>query len=128
MPILMDCPAHVHWASYEPALGPIDWRKIIDHRDRPLCALDGLDWIVIGGESGPKARPFDSAWVDQTLDQVHEHYELDDTTPVQVFVKQMGGNLTGEWEGPLPKAYKGDDPSEWPKRLRRQEYPAEMPF
>lgn len=49
IPLLTAIPAAVRFISYEPALGPI-------------TGLDGLDWVISGGESGPKARPSDPAW------------------------------------------------------------------
>ena len=45
-------PAAVHFVSYEPALGPLD-----------ELDLTGLDWLICGGESGPKYRPMDLQWV-----------------------------------------------------------------
>lgn len=48
---LRDIPAVVRFISYEPALGPLDE---ID--------LTGIDWVIIGGESGPKYRPMELDW------------------------------------------------------------------
>jgi len=50
--------AAVRWLSLEPLLGPID----------PLD-LDGVDWVVLGGESGPGARPFEADWARSIRDQ-----------------------------------------------------------
>lgn len=61
IPILLDTPASVRWISAEPLLGPIDlsrnmqWLKQFD---RP----PNIDWVVVGGESGPKARPMHPEW------------------------------------------------------------------
>ena len=44
--------AHVKFLSIEPLLSPI-----------PKLNLEGIDWVIVGGESGPKARPIDKAWV-----------------------------------------------------------------
>jgi protein gp37 len=49
---LRKCPATVLWYSVEPLLGPIDH-----------LPLDGIGWCVVGGESGPKARPMHPVWV-----------------------------------------------------------------
>jgi protein gp37 len=49
--ILRRIPATVRFISYEPALGPLD------HLD-----LDGIDWVIVGGESGAKYRLMDHAW------------------------------------------------------------------
>jgi protein gp37 len=48
---LAQIPAAVRFVSYEPALGPLD--------DMPL---DGIDWVIYGGESGPGYRPEDKDW------------------------------------------------------------------
>lgn len=73
IPVLLDLPAAIRWGSYEPALGPVDFN----------LWLDALDWIVVGGESGVRARPFDVAWARSTIAQC-----LDAGVPV--FVKQLG--------------------------------------
>jgi len=44
--------ARVKFLSLEPLLGPL-----------PKLNLSGIDWVIVGGESGPKARPMDPAWV-----------------------------------------------------------------
>ena len=49
--ILRDIPAVVRFISYEPALGPLDGLD-----------LAGLDWVIFGGESGPKFREADPQW------------------------------------------------------------------
>lgn len=48
---LVAIPAVVHFVSYEPAIGPLDELE-----------LDGLEWLICGGESGPGYRPMDLAW------------------------------------------------------------------
>jgi len=55
---LKSCPAKVRFISYEPALGPLD-----------LLDLNGLHWIIYGGESGPHRRPDDSAWARSMRDR-----------------------------------------------------------
>lgn len=49
--ILREIPAVVRFVSYEPAIGPLDGLN-----------LDGLDWIIYGGESGPNYRPENKDW------------------------------------------------------------------
>lgn len=59
LPHLLDTPAAVRWVSAEPLLGPVDLTPY----------LPGLDWVVIGGESGPGARPMEPAWARSLRDQ-----------------------------------------------------------
>ena len=98
--ILREVPSAIPWVSYEPALDAVD----------ASSALDFLRWIVVGGESGAGARPFEVAWA-RTIVQQCEH------EGVPVFVKQLGsrpvhndrrvplGDKSGgdihEWTGPL---------------------------
>jgi protein gp37 len=49
--ILTSVPALIHFVSYEPAIGPLD-----------RLALDDIEWMIVGGESGPGYRPMDLAW------------------------------------------------------------------
>jgi protein gp37 len=100
---LRQVPAGVRWLSCEPLLGP-------------LAGLDltGIDWLVVGGESGPRARQMDPAWAQ---DLVHRCQ----AAGVAVFMKQIGtawANKTGAVHS------KGGDPAEWPMDLRVLEYPA----
>ncbi|RZV51655.1 MAG: phage Gp37/Gp68 family protein [Pseudomonadales bacterium] len=65
--------AKVKFLSLEPLLGPL-----------PDLPLSGIDWVIVGGESGPKARPLDRQWVIDIRDQCIE-------TNVPFFFKQWGG-------------------------------------
>ena len=49
---LRKIPAAVKFLSLEPLLGPL-----------PSLNLSGIDWVIVGGESGPKSRPMDEEWV-----------------------------------------------------------------
>lgn len=77
-----------------------------------------IDWFIVGGESGPQARPCRGEWIYDIICQCG--YAL---TPV--FVKQLGANAW--WRGrPLHLAdAKGGDPSEWPTELRFRQFPEE---
>ncbi len=70
---LAHVPAKVHFLSLEPLLGPL-------HN----LPLKGIDWIIVGGESGPRARPMDPAWVRDIRDQCL-------VAGVPFFFKQWGG-------------------------------------
>jgi protein gp37 len=95
IPDLLATPAAVRFVSYEPALGPVDFKAIApDGLGQSRNALDGtwlvrfrttdgkregmvrveangskLDWIIAGGESGPRARPAHPQWFRSVRDQ-----------------------------------------------------------
>ncbi len=80
IPALLDTPAAVRWLSCEPLLGPVDlidaaggeWALVRkgDLRYRPIPAEDsGIGWVVVGGESGPGARPMHPDWARSLRDQ-----------------------------------------------------------
>jgi protein gp37 len=73
-PILRDTPAAVRWLSIEPLLGPIG--QGLD--------LSGIDWVVLGGESGPHFRPMDPDWAREVRDACIEQ-------GVPFFYKQPSG-------------------------------------
>lgn len=97
-------PALVHFVSGEPLLGPLDFSPAI-------CRI--FDWIILGGESGPNARPCDIQWINDILS--HNGYA--------VFVKQLGRYPTVNGSLLSLKDAKGGDPDEWPERLRVREFP-----
>jgi protein gp37 len=74
IPKLLSVLAAYHWVSYEPALGPVDIRDILD--GSPTRDSEGMtwyqtqppDWVVCGGESGPKARPSHPDWFRKVRD------------------------------------------------------------
>ena len=65
--------ARVKFLSLEPLLGPL---RNLD--------LGGIDWVIVGGESGPNARPMDPIWVHEIRDQCS-------ASGVPFFFKQWGG-------------------------------------
>ncbi len=73
-------PAKIRFLSCEPLIGPLE-----------NLVLDGIDWVIVGGESGPKARPMKKEWVTSIHEQCRE-------AGVPFFFKQWGGvrkDLTG---------------------------------
>lgn len=70
---LRSCHAHIKFLSLEPLIGPL-----------PHLDLQGIDWVIVGGESGPKARPVDIRWVLDIRDQCLQ-------SNVPFFFKQWGG-------------------------------------
>lgn len=70
---LVDIPASIRFLSLEPLLGPL-----------ANLPLSNIDWVIVGGESGPHARPMHADWVRQILAQCSEKR-------VPFFFKQWGG-------------------------------------
>lgn len=80
----------------------------------------GVDWVIVGGESGPGARLFKTEWARQIVDDCAKR-------DVACFVKQMGANVE-DWHSTAPvrirlKSRKGGDMEEWPEDLRVREFP-----
>jgi protein gp37 len=99
----------VRFVSAEPLLG-----SLFDGSGRrsPLD-LDGIDWLIVGGESGPDARPLDLSWA-------LELAAACDRTSTAFFVKQLGTVLGRELGS---RDRKGGDFGVFPSKLRRREMP-----
>ncbi|MEM9195229.1 MAG: DUF5131 family protein [Myxococcota bacterium] len=95
--------------------------------DAPSTSL--IDWVIVGGESGPGARPCEVKWIRSIIEQCR-------SAGVACFVKQLGADVrTHAWHcgssfvpGHVPpriklKSRKGSDPTEWPEDLRVREFP-----
>jgi protein gp37 len=95
---LRETRAAVRFLSLEPLLGPL-----------PSLSTEGIDWAIIGGESGSGARPMDLGWVRDLIGQCRD-------TGTAVFVKQLGTS----WAGARGK---GGDWDAWPEDLRIREFP-----
>jgi protein gp37 len=119
IPQLLQTPAAVRWLSMEPLLGPVDLRNWLGCSgvgpNGYFVAGQGLDWQVIGGESGPKARRMDSEWALSLIQQGR-------AAGVPTFFKQPGTVLSREW-GLRGKG--GGDFESFPPEFRVREYPAE---
>jgi protein gp37 len=94
---LRETPAAVRFISAEPLLGPL-----------PSLYLTGIDWLILGGESGHGARPMDLGWVRELIAKARDAGSA-------VFVKQLGT----VWAG----GGKGGDWNTWDDDLRIREYP-----
>lgn len=137
IPHLLNTPAAIRFLSCEPLLGPVDltrlrpkgltWQDCLSGRAHAgLGVWTGepkVDWLIVGGESGPNARPCDVSSIRSLLQQGR-------AAGIPVFVKQLGprpydGNqlLGGSmcWRG--MRDSKGGDPDEWPADLRVREMP-----
>lgn len=136
IPALLDVPAVVHWISAEPLLGPIDFAPWIagyrhdvthDRLDAPDGAViageervagtwhrrKGIDWVIVGGESGNHPRRMDPGWVNEIREQCKRGN-------VAYHFKQKGRILAAELGC---KDREGKDLSEWPMEFRVQEFP-----
>ena len=106
---LRDAPAAVRFISAEPLLGP-------------LASLDltGIDWLIIGGESGPGSRPMALDWVCDVIAKAR-------VADCAVFVKQLGSRWSQRTASLLPVdergSGKGGNWDHWPDDLRIREYP-----
>lgn len=103
VPHLLKTPAIVRFVSIEPMLGPVDdpWLPRYDYRPtydyfrsflealgettdgKPVKIVPGVDWVIVGGESGPGARPMHPDWVRNVRDQCAD-------ADVPFFFKQWG--------------------------------------
>ena len=129
IPQLLSIPAKVRFLSVEPMLERIDfskwifWDHIKDELGKHSTVECEIDWVIIGGESGKKARRCDLDWIVCSVAQFL-------TAGVPVFVKQLGGNLSdadldecGLGSGRSMQDPKGGDMMEWPPALRVREFP-----
>lgn len=117
--LLLDTPAAIRWVSIEPLLGPVRLNGLpgltTDDEDIRIDALGGsyrmsprddvgspcnrIDWVVVGGESGPKARPMHPDWARSLRDQCTK-------AGIPFLFKQWGAWAPGE---PVPGKSFGDE-------------------
>ena len=138
VPELLRSRVSTRFVSYEPALGPVDFTPYLPAA--PIPELDfhprlqadllrtaerrvAADWIIIGGESGTRARRFELAWARSVIQQCK-------AAGVACFTKQLGGNLSDNDLSDCARAAgssmhdrKGANPLEWPEELRVREFP-----
>lgn len=130
IPALIQTPAAVRFLSCEPLLGPVDLSPWLGSRHQcpgeltppgngparvhtvDCCTNPALDWVIIGGESGPSARPMHPDWARALLDQCQ-------ADGVAVFVKQLGA----VWARHHHTDPRGTTWSRWPQVLRVRDYP-----
>lgn len=80
-----------------------------------------LDWVIVGGESGGGARPFDLAWARSVRQQC-------EAGGAAFFMKQIGADPRQDGSGafvPPIKDAKGGEPEQWPEDLRVRQFPGE---
>lgn len=136
---LAQAPAAVRFLSCEPLLGPVrlPLAEAVGgcncggygppyYMHEPSCGYEpgaaySIDWVIIGGESGPGARPFDPQWAEDLIDDAR-------TAGAAPFLKQLGSPWARDTtiNGKTVAAHgdtKGGNPDYWPARLRVREYP-----
>lgn len=116
--------------SIEPQLGSVDLHAV-EMPDGDSLGIGlfshgegrGIEWVIQGGESGSKARPFALAWARETQSQCR-------AAGVPYFFKQVGSNAGtmlnaygGTWENFPTIDRAGADQAEWPEDLRVREFP-----
>ena len=145
IPDLLSVSAVVHFLSCEPLLEPIEFggyfpevklkrgQSIEDYKD----CRSGIEWVIVGGESGNGARVFELEWARSIVRQCRASH-------VPVLVKQLGAAASDPKNGiagaslKVPtdaaglvslrlKDKKGGDWNEWPLDLRVREYPTILP-
>jgi protein gp37 len=104
IPALLRVPARLKFLSIEPLLGPVDLEHVHDMEQLTYYDVlgrsrfdydtlgygvaapmpNGIDWVIVGGESGPGARPMRSEWAIDIKDQCSE-------AGIPFFMKQFGG-------------------------------------
>jgi protein gp37 len=161
VPHLLRTPAAIRFVSYEPALGPVDFTyppSLFPDGPQMCCngqecgcrglpvdpppwlwpKGEGIDWVIVGGESGPGARPCRVAWIRSAVEQCRAF-------GVACFVKQFGSKPLCEFGGidvgtngfdavdfidagngmcrPMLLDSKGGTMDEWPEDLRVRQFP-----
>ena len=137
IPLLLQTPAATRFLSCEPLLGHIEFlgsafgcpecgdqsgvegEQCLACGDGEYMRWPGIDWVIVGGESGPAARPMDLEWARSLVQQCQ-------AADVPVFMKQLGARP--RWDRDETTIYlrdrKGGDPSEWPSDLRVRQFPS----
>lgn len=106
--VLLSIPAAKRFVSCEPMLGPVDFAALPDVQDKHgvyVKPLDLLDWVIVGCETGPGARPTQPEWIRSVYEQCR-------AAGVPLFIKSY------PVVGRVSK-----DPMEWPEWARVREFP-----
>ena len=111
VPELLRTPAAVRFVSAEPLLGPVSLERWLSGPGR-----GGVDWAIVGGESGRGARPCDAGWVRSLVGECA-------AAGVPAFVKQLGARPEDAGKALRLRDRKGGDPGEWPGDLRVRSFP-----
>lgn len=117
IPELLKIDAPILFLSCEPLLGPVSLRRWLQP-ERISFDTRRIDWVIIGGESGPKARPFSTEWAYNLIRECRK-------ANIPAFMKQLGSKpFHNNWPMRIISDSKGGNPDEWPEWLRVREFPA----
>ena len=141
IPELLKIPAVVHGLSCEPLLGPLKIGRYLGEVElasysafnSSASVTGGIEWVIVGGESGTDARACNVDWIRSLVAQGK-------AARCATFVKQLGGNVVFDLGGLTPNCKrfvavsptltraelihpKGGDMAEWPEELRVREFP-----
>ena len=103
---LLSVKARFRGLSLEPLWGPVS------------LPLDGINWVIVGGQSGDRARPFNLEWARQVRDGCR-------IAATAFFVKQLGRQPTDNGQPLQLTDSHGGDWAEWPVELRVRQLPCE---
>lgn len=119
IPQLLKIPAKVRFLSCEPLLGELDLEYGLQIIGWDVDAYEniegcGIHWVIVGGESGPNARPMRPDWARSIRDQCQE-------ANIPFFMKQMGTHwaVDNNFYGNT----KGEYPEHWPQDLNIRQFP-----
>lgn len=125
IPKQIKIPAKWRFLSVEPLITSIDLHYSFFNGADSFGSMPGIDWVIVGGESGSGARPCNVEWIRDVVRQCA-------AAGVPCFVKQLGSNVVQSWNDPSisPSTFsvklkhpKGGDPAEWPEDLRVRQFP-----
>jgi protein gp37 len=121
----------LRFLSVEPMVGPVNLSRwlpspdgfVADDEVGPVHVDDGapsIGWVIVGGESGSKARPLNVEWVRDIVRQFRE-------AGVRCFVKQMGARPVGMPFADFAEHIdpKGGEMSQWPEDIQVREVPGD---
>jgi protein gp37 len=108
IPKLIRTPAAIRFLSCEPLLEYVDLSSCFGYR--------AIDWVIVGGESGSKARQFNLLHAEAIMD-------LCNRTGVACFMKQLGDNPVDGDRLLSIQSRHGVDMAEWPAWMRVQQFP-----
>lgn len=125
IPALLQTPSAVRFISAEPLIGPLygldqwlsggaDSRPFWTDRcpvdERGFALIHGLDWVIVGGESGTGARDCHVRWVRNIVEQCQR-------AAVPVFVKQLGSRVIDRNDA----GFLGEEPCAWPDTIDQED-------